>query len=99
MGAGTGKLNAGNAWVQIIPIGIELLNQPDFPRPIPLLQLLLASDRVFGIIELFEIDEPVDFVFLCKAFDRFQSMFGYSTNEVIGHAGILVRTVKPGDDE
>src|SRR5216683_7320950 len=48
------RLNAGYARIQIIPIGIDLLNQPDFPGSIPLLQLFFAPDRVFGIIELFE---------------------------------------------
>jgi hypothetical protein len=72
MGEDGGNLNAGYAWIQIIPIGIELFYQSDFPGPIPLLQLLLAPDRVFDVIELLKIDEPVDLVFLREPFTDFR---------------------------
>ena len=39
---------------------------------------LLALDGAFGIIEYFEIDQPVDFIFLGKAFRLFQAMLSPS---------------------
>ena len=59
---------AGDAWIQIIPIGIELLDQPDVPGPIPAFQSLLAPDGIFGVVELFETNQLVDAIFLGKAF-------------------------------
>src|ERR1700721_4264224 len=64
----TENLNASNARIQVVPIGIEFFDQSDLPSSIVLFQLLLASDRIFRILELFEINEHVDFVFLGKAF-------------------------------
>jgi hypothetical protein len=88
VGLGGGYSSAGDARIQIVPVGIEFLNQPDFPGSIPLLQLLLALDRVFGIIELFEIDEVADLVLLRKAFRQFQAMLGDAANEIIGYADV-----------
>jgi hypothetical protein len=88
MGGDGGNLNAGNAWIQIIPIGIELFYQSDFPGPIPLPQLLFAFDRVFDIVELLEVDEPVELVFLRETFYRLQVMLGYATNNIIGYTDV-----------
>jgi hypothetical protein len=49
-------VRACQAWIQITPIGILFFNQSDLPGSISLLQSLLAPDRIFGIIELFEMD-------------------------------------------
>jgi hypothetical protein len=65
-----------------------LFNQPNLPRSIPLLQPLFTLDRVFRIIELFEIDEPHDVVFLRETLDQFRFVLEDATNEVIGHANV-----------
>ena len=49
---------------------------------------LLALDGAFGIIEYFEIDQPVDFIFLGKAFRLFQAMLSHATGKVVGHADV-----------
>ena len=80
--------NAGYTRIQIVPIGVELLNQSDFSGSIVLLQSFFSLNRVFSIIELFEIDQPVDLIFLREAFHQFQAMFGDATSEIIGHADV-----------
>jgi hypothetical protein len=45
-----------------------LLDQSNFPGSIPPFQSLLTPDRVFGIIELFEIHQSANLVFLREAF-------------------------------
>jgi hypothetical protein len=64
------------------------LNQPNLPGSIPFLQSFFAPDRVFGIIELFEIQQPADLIFLRKAFHLFQAMLSYAPNEIVGNADV-----------
>src|ERR1700733_3054233 len=80
--------DAGYSWIKVIPIGIEFFNQADFPGSIPLFQSPLAFDGVFDIVKLFEIDQPVDLVFFCKAFHRFQAMLRHAANEIVGYADV-----------
>ena len=49
---------------------------------------LLALDGAFGIIEYFEIDQPVDFIFLGKAFRLFQAMLSHATDKVVCYADV-----------
>jgi hypothetical protein len=37
-----------HCWVEIVPFGVLLFNQPHLPIASPFLQLLLASDRPLG---------------------------------------------------
>src|SRR3954451_6612580 len=41
---------------------------------------------LFDILEAFEIDEPVNVVFLRKTFRDFRLVFGDTPNEIVGHA-------------
>ena len=90
--------NACYTQIQIIPIWIELFNQPNFPGSIPFFQSLLAPDRVFSIIELFEINESSDLVSLRKAFRQFQAMLGHATDKVVSHADVKRTSDAAGKD-
>jgi hypothetical protein len=59
---------------------------------------LLALDGAFGIIEYFEIDQPVDFIFLGKAFRLFQAMLSHATDKVVGHADVKRASDAAGED-
>lgn len=56
---GKGTQLSQYAWCQVIPHPIVLLDQPDFPRPVPALDLLLAGDGVINIREFFKPDQDV----------------------------------------
>ena len=94
----TENLNAGDARIQVVPIGIEFFDQTDLPSSIILFQLLLASDRIFCILELFEINQHVDVVFLGKVLGQFQLMLGDAADEVVGHADVERAADAAGED-
>jgi len=52
--------------------------------PVPALQLLLTSDRMGRIPELFVIEQPLYAVFVRKSFDQFVLMFLDATFEIRG---------------
>jgi hypothetical protein len=74
------------------------LDQSDLPSSIPTFQSLLALDCVFGVIELFEINEPADLIFLRKAFRQFLAMLGDAPNEVVGNANVKRAADAAGED-
>ena len=45
---------------QITPLGIGAIDQVDLPLPAPVLELLLARDRMVHIAEHLEVDEAID---------------------------------------
>jgi hypothetical protein len=88
----------GYARIQIVPIGILLLNQSDISGPIPLLQPRFALDRFFEVIELFELHEPRNLVFLRKALCQLQPMLADAADEVIGHTNVKRPSDSAGKD-
>src|SRR6185437_4197375 len=81
-------LNASDARVQVVPIGIEFFNESSFPGSIIFLQLLFTSDRVFRVIKLFVIDRPVDTVSLGKSLRYFQLVLANAPDQIVGHANV-----------
>ena len=45
-------------------------------------------DRIFNVVELFEMDEALDVVFFCKSFAHFIAMLTNAPYEVVCHANI-----------
>ena len=61
---GDDRLRSSNQQARSIrPVGIVLLDEPDFPIAIPFLQSLLALNCRFRIVECFDMNEAMDFVF------------------------------------
>src|SRR4051794_5328586 len=62
--AETTKYLFGRQTRKIVPIRVVLLDQPNFPIAIPFLQLLLAANRLFGILVGLDMDEERNLIFL-----------------------------------
>ena len=52
---------------QIAPVGIGGFDQIHLPWPVPVFQLLLSRNGQFHCAELFEINQPLEAVFLGEA--------------------------------
>src|SRR5438128_423208 len=48
--------------VQIAPVWVQFLDQPNFPIPTPLLELLFARNCVYRIVIALEPDQAIDAV-------------------------------------
>ena len=78
---------------QISPMRVMLVDQVDFPRPVPVLQLLFALDRAFHVAKQFKVNETVDRIFRRMSGHRAIAMLPHAANKVRCHADIQ-RTVK-----
>jgi hypothetical protein len=76
------RLGARDPGIKIFPVGIVFFDQPNFPSSIPFLQTLFSLDRVFGVIELFKVNESDDVILFGEAFNQFRFVLPDSTNEV-----------------
>src|SRR5215212_5839205 len=79
-------------------IGIALFDQSNFPRPIPFLQSLFATNGVFNIIELLEINQAIDVVFLCETLRGFGLVFERASDQIIGDADVERAAQAAGED-
>jgi len=82
----------------VVPIGIEFFDQSDLPGSIPLLQPFLATDCIFNVVELLEIDQLVDAISLREAFHQFEAMLGDATDQIICHAYVERAADAAGED-
>ena len=73
---------------QILPSWIPRLNQSDFFRPDPAFQLLLASDGLMDIVEVFVIDQPVTMILARKPFDLATFVLKRPAVDAIRHADV-----------
>src|SRR5690348_7184983 len=77
-----------NFRIKIIPIRVVLFNQSNLPSSFPFLQSLLPLDRILGIVELLEIDQPRDVVFLCEAFDQLRLVLRDAPDQIVGDTDV-----------
>jgi len=78
---------------EVPPRRIALSNESQLPRSAPLLDLLLALDRISDVLVPLKPDELANSVYACKPFDGTRSMLASSLCEVARHAEIQ-RTVR-----
>jgi len=45
-------------------------------------------EGLLNLVKAFEINQPIYIVTVGEAFGRFQSMFGHTTNKVVGYANV-----------
>jgi len=57
----------GDQGVEVVPVGIELLDEAEFPPPVPLLQLPFALQSHADVIEALKVDKLMDGILRCKA--------------------------------
>lgn len=73
---------------QVIPARIALLDQPQFPAPLPFLERLLAGDGVADIGIRFDVDQPRHAIFFGKSRTPAVSMRGDAGGKIAGDADI-----------
>ena len=78
---------------QIGPMRVMFVDKVDFPRAVPVLQLLFAPDRTLHVAEHLKINETIDFIFRCVPGRRVVPMLPHTANKVRRHANVK-RTVK-----
>src|SRR5690606_30286164 len=74
--------------VEVIPIGVDLAEQVDFPLALPGLDLPLAHNGFLHISVLLEPDEPVHVVPLGETRDRMFTMLRDAADKIVGDADI-----------
>ena len=74
--------------VEVRPIRVLFLDQPDFPRPIPPFELLLARDCDIYIFVRFEPDQPVNAIFLGEALHNIVRMLPRAMKHIIRHTDV-----------
>jgi hypothetical protein len=77
-----------NGLKEIIPSRIACDNQSDLPGTRPMLDVVLARDRILDGRELFKVDEPLQSVSLREASDESGAMFEYAAHKIICDADI-----------
>ena len=78
---------------QINPLRIFGIDKIDFPRPMPVLQLLLASNGCLHRAEQFEMDQAINRIFGSMAWRRMTAMLRKPLEQVGSYAGVK-RAVK-----
>jgi hypothetical protein len=74
--------------VKVVPIGVARFDEPDFPGPIPLLELLFAPDGGLRRTVRLLIDEIVDAIPPCEALDEVFPMGVAASGKVAGNSDI-----------
>jgi hypothetical protein len=77
---------------KILPLGIHLLDQPDLPRAIPLLESLLPLNRLVHFSVRLEVHEDMHAVFLGESFHRAIAM-RFNASAKIGCHAYVERSV------
>src|SRR5258705_4611805 len=75
-----------------------MLDELNFPRPIPFFQPFFTSDCVFDIGKLLVIDQSVDLIFVGEPGHSVSSMFVDASNKVIGDADVKGAADPTGED-
>jgi hypothetical protein len=67
---------------------MALLNEPQLPQPVPLLQPLLAHDRLFHRAEQFVVDQHAHAMLLRESLDRLLPVLPDALNQRRRHADV-----------
>ena len=94
-----GRFNRTKRWQaqpngKIAPLWIALVDQVDFPLPVPPLQLLLAQDCRFHFTKQFIVNQPVDFMARSKTGQSIVPVLPHSPKQ-IGRNPNVKRAVMP----
>src|SRR5882757_1331452 len=75
-----------------------MLDELNFPPPIPFFQSFFTSDCVFDIRKLLVIDQSVDLIFVGETGHRVSSMLVNTADKVIGDADVKGAADPTGED-
>src|ERR1700681_417692 len=75
-----------------------MLNELNFPSPIPFFQSLFTSDCVFDIRKLFVVDQSMNLIFLGEAGHGVCSMLINTADKIIGDANVEGAADPTGED-
>ena len=81
-----------------MPFGILLFYQCNFPRTRPLLEVLLALQRIADRVVLLEVNQPRYLMLLREPFDYLFAMLVYTSHEIVCHADIQRSIPLTGED-
>lgn len=84
----SGGLWSENLLAEVLPLGIPLLDEPQLPRAVPLLQLLLARDCLPHVLVELEAHEDVDTVPLREPLGCVSPVLPDARTQVAGHGGL-----------
>ena len=73
---------------QIVPLRVGFSNQCPLLFLAPALDLFLAGDRIFDVLEFFVVDQFLGFVLLREAWQRAAFVLVHAPIDVVGHADI-----------
>src|SRR5262249_3538428 len=74
--------------VQIVPIGIHRMDQPDLPGARPVLDCLLTLNCVANIVKVLVVDKALKPVTLREPFDHAFTMLKRAVWQIAGDAGV-----------
>ena len=80
--------SVADRFVEIKPLWVLCLDQPNLPAPLPLFELLLAGDGRYWIVRDFEPQQSGDVVLGGEAPDGLGSMLVDSSNKIVRYANI-----------
>ena len=83
---------------EIVPIRVVALNQIDLPLAMPVLQLLLACDRLFHGAKQFVAHQAMHRVLFCKAVDFAVSMLPKTSDKIARDADVKRAAGRAGED-
>ena len=73
---------------KVAPLRVFAIDQIDFPRPVPTLELLFSRDCGDHIAEHFKVDQPVDGIAFGETGQRAFAMLPHSPQQIGRHANI-----------
>src|SRR5690349_17841767 len=81
--------------IKVVPVRIHGDDLPNLPRPRPMLDVMFALDGISDVVELLEIDQPLQAVPFSKAVDESRAMFEYPADKITCHSDMqdAVRTI------
>jgi hypothetical protein len=75
-------------WIKVIPFRIVDDNHSNFPCAGPVLDIVLALNRITDVVEPFEIDQSFQSVSFGEAPDESRTMLEYAADKVACHANV-----------
>src|SRR4051812_40027022 len=80
-------LDSNQRVVQVFPIWIQSLNEPDFPGPRPVFDVLLALNSAVNVVETFVVDQYLQPVLLCESFNGAFAVLEGAARQIARHTG------------
>jgi hypothetical protein len=96
--ASVGHPLPGNLIIQIFPLRVHLIDEPQLPCAIPLLQLFLARNCGQWCCSDFVPHQLMDIVLFGEALDGVGFVFPYAANEIICNADVECAVAFTGKD-